>query len=390
MINFVGAPDPVNNLTTVTLQASLSATYATATTVLMANVVTATQGETVHDEVLGSGDSSAFQSFPLSKAPLTYAPANHSDGTEAVQSTLDVIVNGVSWEEVPSLFESPAYAQVYACEQDVSGVTTVLFGDGFSGARAPSGQNNIHARYRKGLGTSGNLPAGSIAQLIDSLPGLRSVTNPLPSSGGTDPARERTRSGPSPSSDQSFGRAVSVADYATLALGYPGVSKASAAWVPFDPTSTGTRATPQPYVQLTVATNDQVPLAQQPAFTRGFRLYLDQRREANIAMRLRDYRPGATINCRRSGHQGSLSPHGDARERSGRAAAWSEPRRDARFLRLRPPSVRPGIVARRRIRRDPVDPRRARRQHHHAFRQARPECQLTSRSLTRSSSRRPS
>jgi predicted phage baseplate assembly protein len=118
---------------------------------------------------------------------------------------------------------------------DDSGQTTVVFGDGFNGARPPSGIDNIHARYRKGLGSSGNLPSGSIQETIDSVPGLQRVTNPLPSSGGGDPENITQIRRRAPASLQTFGRAVSVADYAALALSYPGIAKAGATWVVWDP-----------------------------------------------------------------------------------------------------------------------------------------------------------
>jgi hypothetical protein len=289
VIDLVASIDTTNNLTTVSLLAPLAGTYVTAATVLMGNIASATQGETVHNEILGSGDGTAFQSFPLAKSPLTYLPANQADGSAAVESTLRVIVNGILWEEEPSLVGSPADAQVFTTETDSSGTTTVFFGDGFQGAQPPSGNDNVRARYRKGLGTSGNLSAGAIVQLIDSIPGVKSVTNPLPSSGGADPARPDQIRSLAPFGVRSFGRAVGVADYAAMALGYPGVSKASAAWIVagWD----GTPPVSQPHVRLTLATSSQASLAQQPAFTRGLRVYLDQRRDPNVPLRLGDYTP---------------------------------------------------------------------------------------------------
>ena len=63
----------------------------------------------------------------------------------------------------------------------------VVFGDGRSGARLPSGTNNVRATYRKGLGVDGNVVAGSLTQLMTRPLGLKSVSNPLPAEGGTDP-----------------------------------------------------------------------------------------------------------------------------------------------------------------------------------------------------------
>src|SRR5262249_2558610 len=108
-----GAPvtDTVNNITVVKLKTPLAKQYARATTVLMANIVEVTQGETVKDEVLGSGDGSALQSYPLKKKPLTYLPSTDPEGLSAVKSTLNVSVNGVAWNEKPNLADSTPDAQ---------------------------------------------------------------------------------------------------------------------------------------------------------------------------------------------------------------------------------------------------------------------------------------
>lgn len=285
-----GAPvlDAANAITTVTLKEPLDKQYARAGAVLMANVVEATQGETVRDEILGSSDGSAFQSYPLKKNPLTYLPSQDSEGLAAVQSTLTVTVNGVRWDEEPTLLESAANDQVYTIAQDTGGQTTVTFGDGYNGARPPTGRDNIHARYRKGLGTSGNLDAGGIQQLIDSVPGLQKVSNPQPSLGGADAESIDQIRVNAPASIRTFGRAVSTEDYAALALSYPGIVKASAAWIQ---RAADLKPVVQPYIQLTVATENRTPLAEQPQVARNLRAFLDKRRDPNVPLRMIDFTP---------------------------------------------------------------------------------------------------
>ncbi len=281
--------DAANNLTTVVLQKALQGQYVRASAVLLANVVEATQGETVRDEVLGSGAGNALQRFPLKKKPLTYLPTADPEGLAAVQSTLLVTVNGVRWNEKPTLFESAADAQNYTTSLDDAGQTTVQFGDGLFGAMPPTGKDNIRARYRKGLGTAGNVAADAAAQLLDSIPGLQKVTNPQPSHGGADPESIDQVRANAPASLRTFGRAVSAADYAALAVSFPGVAKASAAWVVRDPL-TG-KSVVQPYVHLTVATADQTPLAEQATFARNLRNFLDRSRDPNVPLRLSDFTP---------------------------------------------------------------------------------------------------
>jgi hypothetical protein len=275
-----------NNITVVTLTAALHGSYERASTVLLANVVSATQGETVKDEVLGSGDGRAFQTFLLKKKPLTYLPATDPEGLSTVQSTLQVMVNGVQWKEQPTLAESQPDAQEHTTSLDDAGQTAVIFGDGRFGAKPPTGRDNIRARYRKGMGTNGNVAADKVTQLLDAVPGLTQVTNPQPTRGGLDqenPDRIRRNA---PASLRTFGRAVSVQDYADLALSFPGVAKASATWVVCDP-ATG-KAVAQPHVRLTIALADGTKLADQASFARRLRDFLDRRRDPNVPMRFND------------------------------------------------------------------------------------------------------
>src|SRR5262249_33610157 len=178
--------DTANNITTVTFKTALAKSYVRGGAVLLANIVEATQGETVRDEVLGSGNGSAFQTFKLKKSPLTYLPAEDAEGLSAVESTLLVTVNGVRWKERRTLFDSPPDGQDFTASQDDAEKTIVTFGDGVFGARPPTGKDNIRTRYRKGLGTSGNVETGAIQQLIDNSPGVQKVTNPLAAFGGAD------------------------------------------------------------------------------------------------------------------------------------------------------------------------------------------------------------
>ncbi|MFZ0707294.1 MAG: putative baseplate assembly protein [Candidatus Korobacteraceae bacterium] len=281
-------PDTNNNITVLTLKSALTNTYNLAGCAVLANIAVVTQGETVKDEVLGSSDGSAFQSYALKKQPLTYLPSTDAEGLAAVTSTLTVTVNGIAWNEQPDLVQSAPSDQDFTTTEDDSGQTTVVFGDGFNGARPASGSNNIHARYRKGLGSSGNLQPSSIQQLVDSVPNLQKVSNPVPSSGGSDadaPSQIRVAA---PASLRTFGRAVSAPDYAALARSFPGIAKATAAWVLSDPV-TG-QAVAHPYIQLAVATVDDTPI-QGTLLSTNLRRFLDSHRDPNVLLRLQDFSP---------------------------------------------------------------------------------------------------
>jgi uncharacterized phage protein gp47/JayE len=282
------SPSDQFGITTVILDRPLDQTYTRADSALLANIVSVTQGETVKDEILGSGDGTEQQSFPLKKSPLTYLPSTDPQSFAAVESTLKVTVNGVAWQELPTLLESQPNDQVYTTTRDSQNETTVVFGDGFHGSRPSSGVDNIHARYRKGLGSSGNVDPGGVQQLVDSAPGLQQVVNPLATSGGADPEDVGGIRRNAPPSVRAFGRAVSAEDYASLALTFPGVGKASSVWV----TRTGIfEPAIHPYVQLTVAAANQLPLAAQPTLASKLRRFLDQRRDPNVSLRIVDFTP---------------------------------------------------------------------------------------------------
>ena len=70
---------------------------------LYGSVVRTSRGETVANEVLGSGNASvANQFFVLKKSPLTYTSSPTADNEQGVASSLKVYVDGLLWKEVPS------------------------------------------------------------------------------------------------------------------------------------------------------------------------------------------------------------------------------------------------------------------------------------------------
>lgn len=202
---------------------------ATQSAMLLGNVAQASHGEPVKDEVVGDGDTSiGFQRFTLTKKPVTFTP---SAGAGGVQNTLQMQVNNVRWKEVPSLYDQAPTDQVYTTRMADDGTMTVQFGDGKNGARPPSGRGNIVATYRQGLGLSGRVRANTLTTLLDRPVGLKSATNPAPASGGADPETLDTAKQHAPTTMRTFGRAVSLRDFADLVTATGEVAKARATWV---------------------------------------------------------------------------------------------------------------------------------------------------------------
>jgi predicted phage baseplate assembly protein len=206
----------------------LSYSYKPETVTINANVVAATHGET-KAEVLGGGDGATrYQTFALKQAPLTYLSARTPSGA---QSTLEVRVNDVRWDEVPTLYGRAPDERVYVIRHEDSGQTRVQFN-----APLPNGQENVRATYRIGIGLAGMLRANQLSMLAVRPLGVRGVSNPLAPSGAEDrEAIEDVRDN-SPLTVLTLDRLVSLQDHQDFARAFAGFSKALAT-----PTSDGAR-----------------------------------------------------------------------------------------------------------------------------------------------------
>ncbi len=200
-----------------------------ATAILRGNVAWTTHGETVPDEILGDGDrAAAFQRFTLRKPPLTYLTTAKSPRGEA---QLTVLANGEKWTEVQSLYGRGPNERIYTARQADDGTSTLQFGDGVTGARLPSGRGNVKATYRQGVGLEGRLRADQLSILLARPPGLKSATNPQPAEGGADPEPLDQARANAPTTVKTFGRAIALADFESLATASGEVAKAKATWV---------------------------------------------------------------------------------------------------------------------------------------------------------------
>jgi hypothetical protein len=221
---------PGTDETTIRLVEDLDNAYEASDVTICANVAPATHGETVNGEVLGGGDGTvAFQRFALKKIPLTYVSASTPSGAA---STLTVRVNDVAFSEVPSLYGLGPRDQRFVVRADDRQQATIMFGDGESGSRLPTGQENVTASYRSGLGPDGNVDAGTLTLLQTRPLGVRGVTNPRPAEGGTAPESLDELRANAPLTVLTLDRVVSLQDYEDFARAFAGIAKsqASAIW----------------------------------------------------------------------------------------------------------------------------------------------------------------
>ncbi|MGD8857916.1 MAG: baseplate J/gp47 family protein, partial [Chloroflexota bacterium] len=207
--------------TRIVLEEPLRHIYDRAGLRLRANVVHATHGRTVVNEVLGNSDGSvANLKLKLRQGPLTYTSSE-----DGLQSSLAVTINGVTWHEAQYLTGLPRDERAYMVRQDEDENSRVIFGDGRQGARPPSTREEVRGTYRIGSGPQGNVSAGSLS-LPQRVPhGIDGVTNPLPASGGTPPETIDQARRSIPRHTRALARIISLDDYIDFARTFAGIGK---------------------------------------------------------------------------------------------------------------------------------------------------------------------
>lgn len=212
-------------LTLLNFETSLKHTYKRDSVIINANVALVSHGESV-SEILGSGDASLpSQSFSLKQAPLTYISA---DTTSGVSSTLEIRVNNILWHEEETFLGKNSDEKIYTTKRHDDGVTTISFGDGVEGARLPSGNNNIIANYRKGIGLDGLIKSKQLNLLLTRPLGVKDAINPVASKGADDPEKLDEARTNAPLGLLTLNRAVSLQDYEDYSRSFAGVRKARA------------------------------------------------------------------------------------------------------------------------------------------------------------------
>jgi len=257
---------------------------------LNANVAHATHGETVSD-VLGSGDASQrYQQFTLKQSPLTYVSAATATGarstleteTGAGQIQYGIRVNGLRWHQAPTLFGRGPQEQIYITRTDDDGKTTVEFGDGINGARLPSGQENVRATYRKGVGVDGLVKAGQLTSLLTRPLGIKSVVNPEDATGAQDPESLDDARINAPLTVLALDRTVSLRDYEDFSRAFAGIAKALATWTWDGQTKR---------VFISVAGPDGAEIKEESDTYTNLLTALQQAGDPFVSLRVKSYRP---------------------------------------------------------------------------------------------------
>jgi hypothetical protein len=187
--------------------------------------VIANEGNTISSETVGSSNGLVSQTFKLST-------------TSVIENTISIIVNGVTYTKVNYLVDYSGSAPVFISYTDSTGYTYVQFGDNISG-RVPPINQIIYATYRVGGGSIGNINSNTIKFIFkmgdnSTVPAGLTVNNQDilvagdgAATGGADAESVDSIRINAPKSIAVLNRAVSLQDYANLAIQVTGVAKAS-------------------------------------------------------------------------------------------------------------------------------------------------------------------
>ncbi|MBT1076096.1 baseplate J/gp47 family protein [Geobacter grbiciae] len=213
--------------TTLVLSRDLPAGFTWGNTLIAGNVALAGHGESKVEKVLGSGDATrANQSFVFAEAGVSFV----ADPTQpaGVRAAIDLSVAGRVWKQVGSFADSGPTDHHYTVRMTEAGYLLIAFGDGVRGRRLPSGVNNVRLTFRSGTGLAGNLPAGSSFKPSRPHRLVEKVRQPLPATGGNDREGVESLRANAPATLLTLERAVSLDDFAWLAMSQSSVWQARA------------------------------------------------------------------------------------------------------------------------------------------------------------------
>lgn len=192
------------------------------------SVVLVSDNANTNGELIGTSTGTPNMSFELGETPVV-------DGSiELYVQDGDVFSK---WTQVQHILDYGPTDLVFSTYIDDNNIVTINFGDGVSGV-IPTLYSEIRAKYTVGGGIIGNIVESTI-DTISYVPGLSeaqttalqndlTVTNIEVGLGGSDPETTDEIRVNAPLSLRTNRRAVTLQDYADLALSVTGVGKANA------------------------------------------------------------------------------------------------------------------------------------------------------------------
>ena len=185
-------------------------------------VVTVVEGELVNEEVLTSSASGNINQRYVLR------------GEGIVPSSVRVFVyedgeTGVEWQQVSNLAVLTFGVEAFSVYVNASGETEVVFGSYLNGRIPPTGVK-ITATYLTGSGSAGNIPANYINSFRSLISPDLTIQSSSAATGGSDEESISSIKNSIQTTSRAQNRAVTLTDYADLALKVPAVRKTAASY----------------------------------------------------------------------------------------------------------------------------------------------------------------
>lgn len=180
---------------------------------------TVVEGETIANEILGTGTDAKDQTFNLHYHPVIYG---------SVQLNVASYVGSVEWSHVKNFVSSDSQSPHYTLTLSEEGLATVKFGNGISGMIPESIEDGITVTYRVGGGEVGNVGINTITRMPLKLAVIKRTFNPFEAiEKGADSENIDIARIKAPASIGTKYGIVTLTDYRNLALSHRDVLKAN-------------------------------------------------------------------------------------------------------------------------------------------------------------------
>lgn len=173
------------------------------------------EGQTVAGEVVATSDGSIDQTYSLFRFPVI---------DNSVRVFVDEGGGDVEWTEFDHLIDAASTSEAFEVSFDAEGAADIRFGDNVNG-RVPSAGATVKVTYRIGGGVRGNVGPATVVELVTAIPEVTSITNSESAAGGADAESNDQIRVSAPRSLTALNRAVTLKDYANIALQVSGVAK---------------------------------------------------------------------------------------------------------------------------------------------------------------------
>ncbi len=194
---------------------------------ILTNTTWAVQATTIQEEILGSSNYEAHQTFTARYSPILIGEKLEirenkipeqldSDKLTVIRDDLGEIEEiWVTWQEVSDFYSSTEGDRHYLLDRQTG---KIRFGNGQAGMIPPRGRNNIRLSfYRVGGGEQGNLVSQSVNQLKTTVPYIDRVVNLEAAAGGADQEKLERLKERVPKKLRHRNRAVTLQDIEDLA-----------------------------------------------------------------------------------------------------------------------------------------------------------------------------